>query len=432
MEARSSKLPISSSLVEPGVVYPREVAPPIGLPPGWKAIERAYGPGSKSAGKTYTRYDGPNGVPKTLSSVKLAIERDCEARGLDLAEALVAYEKALEEDKERKQQEREASGHLVGEKREEAISAFHAKYGTLDGCTVAMLPGWKGKVGYSEGSGQTHVIYISPDLRSFGTIRQIEAFFGARVLAGEELSLVGEARAAAKAKYGDYPPSFNPLRRTTDGGTIKEAVDSGVLDVAEVQQVAEGNASKEVSPDDYCQSDAVAMMCMSLQSAMAGATEELRAVGAVDAPELACSCKDISEALLERRFEKDVEILAVFRRAPQKDDSQNLMVIDCVRGVYVRLPESFQGRSCYQRVLKGPTGPCGHKFLVFWSAARGVWKLGELDDSKAGLALSEGFATMTSLEQPWKLLTDACAQRQQHVVNRRRDQRSRSSRRSLR
>ena len=55
-------------------------------------------------------------------------------------------------------------------------------------------------------------------------------------MAGEDLgSMVQDARQAAADEFGDMSDKVNPLRRTSDGTTLKEAVDSGEFNIDELR-----------------------------------------------------------------------------------------------------------------------------------------------------------------------------------------------------
>ena len=55
---------------------------PEGLPAGWKGIEQAYGPTSKSAGKTYVRYSSLDGRHRSLLGPKQIVQAHCADLGI--------------------------------------------------------------------------------------------------------------------------------------------------------------------------------------------------------------------------------------------------------------------------------------------------------------------------------------------------------------
>ncbi|CAK0825191.1 unnamed protein product [Prorocentrum cordatum] len=75
-----------------GAAPPKLVAPPEGLPPGWSAEERFYSEKSQAHGKSYIRFNGPNGRHKGIGSVAKAIELDAVDRGLSVAEDLKKWD----------------------------------------------------------------------------------------------------------------------------------------------------------------------------------------------------------------------------------------------------------------------------------------------------------------------------------------------------
>jgi len=77
----------------------REIDPPEGLPTGWKCIEKTYMSGT-NAGETYCRFiGGPNNRHKGVTSVRAAILKDAEDRGLDGQALVAAYEDARKQSK---------------------------------------------------------------------------------------------------------------------------------------------------------------------------------------------------------------------------------------------------------------------------------------------------------------------------------------------
>merc|ERR1712113_901278 len=100
----------------------------------------------------------------------------------------------------------------------------------------------------------------------------------------------------------------------------------------------------------------------------------------------------MGQAILHRRkFEPEHELLAVFGSVDGHD------TIDFVSGIYYQLAYSFNGRPCYQRVVKRSPAVhaqllCGREHM-FWSELRQGWKLGVLEDDAAALAYSCEAAT---------------------------------------
>ena len=116
---------------------------------GWKAIEKQYGPNSKTAGRVYCRNHKPGFTGARYSSVTsptAIIKVQCEDNGLDFDVMIAALyrcrEEKAEEQKEVTRREAEARGKLQGEARESAIARFRERVGDLKGPLVYCFKGW--------------------------------------------------------------------------------------------------------------------------------------------------------------------------------------------------------------------------------------------------------------------------------------------------
>eukprot|EP00930_Biecheleria_cincta_P022970 TRINITY_DN16661_c0_g2_i1.p1 TRINITY_DN16661_c0_g2~~TRINITY_DN16661_c0_g2_i1.p1 ORF type:complete len:535 (+),score=133.20 TRINITY_DN16661_c0_g2_i1:108-1712(+) len=100
--------------VEAGVTYPRDIASPVGLPAGWKAVETTYSSSSKFHGSTYIRFMSGDGKYRHVSTLKRAVELDARDRGIDVQQALL--------DLKKKQQQRNSDQELQSERKRPASS----------------------------------------------------------------------------------------------------------------------------------------------------------------------------------------------------------------------------------------------------------------------------------------------------------------------
>ncbi|CAE8597027.1 unnamed protein product [Polarella glacialis] len=208
------------------------VEPPPGLPQGWQAVEKMFLAG-KHAGGTYIRYQGGLKNTKGLYSVKKAIEKDAQDRGLDAQAELAKYEQLKKAQADEKERERKRNDMVKGEKFEQFVDAFESEFGKLEAAVVPKIPGWTCVVKYLPISGQTHVSYISPECKSYGVLKQVEAVFGHRVLNGdlaEVKTLIEKARADFIKEHGSLEPVYNSLRLLSDSSTLQEAAESGDAD----------------------------------------------------------------------------------------------------------------------------------------------------------------------------------------------------------
>lgn len=377
--------------VEPGAKYPRVIDPPFGLPPGWKSIERAYGATSKSAGQTYIRFDGPDGRHKTVGSIKLAVQKDAQDKGLDPDKALQELIEAQEAEKLRKAKEREETGHLKGERREQAVQAFRDKYGSLNGATVGNLPGWRGESKFLEKCGQICARYYDPQGTSFPLLKDIEAKFGKMMLDGK----------------GDEVPDIDLARSmvvTDENGKVVNSARSEniVTDFANAGETGRGKKRKRkrstvVNEEDYHEHDHLSVLPMEMLKVDAGKGSYLG--------EFKDMAGKIMSGLSQRGFADDAELVCVYAG----EGSKFAGIVSLLSGLYLKSPGTFNDRPLYQKIRLGPADSVCAQLIcsglyIFWSTLRSCWKLGHFDDSKAGFAICrEDKASPVGLETKWCL-----------------------------
>merc|ERR1712196_459277 len=94
---------------------------------------------------------------------------------------------------------------------------------------------------------------------------------------------------------------------------------------------------------------------------------------------------------------------------PQDASAEERTVLNTIEGIYFKKPGMFHKRDIFQQA--GPV--VGNKLLcsplhLFWSVARGGWKIGVLDDTNAGMALNcQDTASPSELTAKWSLLLSA-------------------------
>jgi len=346
-----------------------------GMPPGWKCVEKMYQSGA-NAGKTYIRF--ANGKHSNVLSLKAAIQLHAQDLGQDPAEAVRLYEKKKEERKEELAKLREERGHLKGEKRQEAIDHFRGIHGKLDGATVVQLPGWKGESRVLENCGQISATYYDPEGRVFKLVNDIEAFFGTKMMQGEAIPDIAEAR--SKILYDEKGKPVNVARR----GDNIEDVEAQVKKRKLLQQ--------EVGIHLYQEAPGFSVVQVHGKGEKAPQGDEsVRQVAA-----------EIQKCLLGRGFQEDIGLLAVVGKEPTN------AVVTAVAGIYYKMSEVYNDRPCYQRVQQypGKSGvlACRGQY-IFWSTKRDSWKIGALDDGKIGYAFCPEDAPLpTAVEKPWSVL----------------------------
>eukprot|EP00443_Scrippsiella_acuminata_P057997 CAMPEP_0115463818 /NCGR_PEP_ID=MMETSP0271-20121206/48556_1 /TAXON_ID=71861 /ORGANISM="Scrippsiella trochoidea, Strain CCMP3099" /LENGTH=283 /DNA_ID=CAMNT_0002890689 /DNA_START=30 /DNA_END=878 /DNA_ORIENTATION=+ len=191
-----------------------ELPAPIGLPEGWKCYQKRYLTGP-TAGQPYVRFTGGADFKhKGILSVRAAIRKDAEDKGLDPDEEVAKYDKVKQEKAEALAKAKEEAGRLSGAKREEAINRFREKLGTLDGPTCQAITGWKCEFSHSVNCNQTHVTYIDPEGIRYVSLKDIECCLGFRMRnnADEIVELVKEAR--TKANPSNFARASHTARQS--------------------------------------------------------------------------------------------------------------------------------------------------------------------------------------------------------------------------
>jgi len=396
-------------------VFPRKVPSPEGLPAGWYAIEKQYKSGSY-AGRTYIRfeYDGPGWKARNVTTLRQAILQDAEANGYDGPEAVARFEAAQEMKKAEKKKERELSGQLEGERKEQALACFREAYGPLEAVTIGFMPGWDIDTKYLEVSGQTHVRYISPAKKTYGTVVAVEVYLGIQMLEGsrEAAEVVIEGRKRVEEKYGKLEKGFNPLRRANDGVTLKQTFVTGGADAFhKAAKEKRRKVTATAHPEDYLETKSlvVAPVPFTPQGDNAAppsdALATLRKAGADEevAKELLQTAMSMRAILARRGFLGQVELVAIFNC----DCVGNAGLVPQLCGVYYKLPEHFSGRPYYQKVSVASHFAFCMPVYIFWSSARHRWKVGCLDDNKAGLAFcTDDQPGPDQVRQPWQVLRE--------------------------
>eukprot|EP00933_Yihiella_yeosuensis_P053849 TRINITY_DN5214_c0_g1_i3.p1 TRINITY_DN5214_c0_g1~~TRINITY_DN5214_c0_g1_i3.p1 ORF type:complete len:394 (+),score=65.69 TRINITY_DN5214_c0_g1_i3:97-1182(+) len=330
----------------------KEIPPPKGLPPGWKCIEKVYLSGTK-AGQTYVRFDSADGKHKTVLTVPRCIRIHAEENGLDPDEELAKYEAAKEEKKANAAAEREKAGIVKGQKREEAIDHFRSVHGPLDGATVMALPGWRGEGKLLENCGQVTAVYYDTDNRPWKLLKDIEAMFGTKMLAGatdlpdfdkaraeKDLDNMARKNVVDKFEYSDTPKFARAKKRKTF--SVIDDADYKPCTKLAVSKIDIDSSKKEKSSDEFQTID-----------------------------------------LLEKRAFSVIELVNIGTEAQANDK-----LISNFAGIYYKMADNLHQKPCFQRVGITKQGGlvCPGQYL-FWSPHRKGWKIGALDDSKAGLAL---------------------------------------------
>ena len=383
---------------------------------------------SKSSGQTYIRFNSPDGKHKHVGSVPKAVELEAIDKGQDTQKALAAYKDALQEVQRKEKEEREKITGM-GPEREQAVEKFRSKYGKLEATALVKMKGWTHKASFLEVSEQTHVIYISPEGRSFGTIKQVEAMLGFRLMAGEDLgSLVQDARQAATDEWGDMSDKVNPLRRTSDGTTLKEAVDSGEFTAHELKNTHVHKVSgkeaetqkRRVQEEDYEPAEyLLGEVPKPLLDDEGKLSTEFSKAKLLNAAPLAADCCKMYKDMKRRKFKK-LHLVVVSSRKPIDHPLSKAL-----SGVYYadsKRIDAFGGKTFYTKVAfsKSRLIVCG--LYLFWSKTKQAWQVSkELDDNNAGFLVHKGDLKLGPRASPKaRTLTRQCIDRLREARKRKR------------
>jgi len=143
---------------------------------------------------------------------------------------------------------------------------------------------------------------------------------------------------------------------------------------------------------------------MTISFAYNVSSTELAASGgpAQQVPAIQQSAADIHHLLMRYGFKEDTQLVAVLARTPGHEILDTLL-----KGLYFEMAEQFGGRPCYQRVRLSQDEQGKHALVcsplyIFWSQSHGRWKVGELDDSRVGIAFcAQDIPTPADVEGPW-------------------------------
>jgi len=380
------------SYVLPGVNYPREIPVAEGVPPGWKAIEQAYGETSTAAGKTYIRYHSLDGKHRSITSPQAVIKLDAELNGYDSEVAVLEYKERLKRKKEQEASERtverEAAGIMKGERRDKAIERFRSAFGPLDGPTVHAIPGWKTRWDYSVNCNQTHVVYTEPSGKEWRLLKDLEACMGAKMENGEDLSDL--MKAALDHRDQETFAEGSKLART-HGTWLHEAPERGEQIQLTKQKVVE-RISKNSKRDELVE----------------GSYDECVAKGSVVSlsdVKAGTPAASISSILLKRRFSDRAQLLTLSFGSQSESNG-----LSCLNGFYYELDSNYNERPLYQKVseMGSESGVLVCTGLyIFWSDKRNRWELGSLDQSRHCLAFTGvhvGSTPVSGGQDQWRVL----------------------------
>lgn len=351
---------------EPDVTYPREVPVEPGMPPGWKAIEKQYGPGSKVAGKTYVRWQTLDGKIKNICSPRLAIEAHCKRTGEDVVAVLAEYTRVKEARQSVEAEKRKAQGNFDGEARDALISKFHKRFGELSGPQVFCFPGWITRWHFLQNCNQVAVEYIDPEGTSFKLLKQLECAFQFKIEngTGDHLpQMIEEAK--LRADLAEFAKGSKTAR---ENKAVFESSAEGVRVFDQEWRRTKMNKRKEES----AQQRKKAKLDIDILRIFPEAFPQSGWAAPVANDEVGKAFEGFQKLLVERGFSENVNMVAVFGTSCKRKFHRR------VAGIYYQLQDELGGKACYQRLLHFPDKQsklgCDGVYLVY-SLVRQRWEL---------------------------------------------------------
>lgn len=166
---------------------------------------------------------------------------------------------------------------------------------------------------------------------------------------------------------------------------------------AAISQEAEAKAVEAMQPKpkkpklaaaslkDYEEKRGLAVVQLPLRCATTAAESELQKAGVADATDVAKAGHDAHSRLVECGFD-ETSLMVVF-----STNSQKSLVESQVCGFYYQTPAVLGERPCYQKLQldkRSCSGLACDGLYLFWSDVwGGHWKIGTLEEGRAGLAL---------------------------------------------
>jgi len=409
---------MSKALVQviDGITYPREVPMPPGMPEGWKAIEQAYGPNSKSAGKTYVRYSSKDGRHRQIMGPKQVVQTHCNDLGIPWEPEFAKYEQAMADRKAAETAARaiesEARGAAKGAKREEMIALSRERFGELTGPLVLAFPGWKCRWDWLPAAQQTPKTFSSPDGREWKLLKDIECMFGTKLQRGgkeaeevEDMVNAGTANTAAQAMFSEGS------RRCRESEAMVE-IDPATEEI-QVQSREEFEQKREQQLKKRKLSKSNVNLLYNLSSEVYPAQEGWAAFSGPH--DLQAGFTTFRALLKKRGFAEDVELLAV-HGVPA-----TCRFAARVSGVYWRLPALIGDRPCYQKLLSAPNcsdGVCCDGIYIMWESMFSQWQIstGAVGSSPCIAYSKADKMSVAEVSGPWQIQQQGTADFQEGAL----------------
>jgi hypothetical protein len=188
----------------------------------WYSKEQIYQSGAYE-GEVYGRFYSLDGRHKCLMSANECIDIDAADQRYDAVAYRAIYRAAVLKDKRQRlwPDEQKTNGLMKGQtrqKREEAIQRFQDKFGNLSGPVVQAFPGWETTWKHRPDCDKIMTKYTDPGGLHWFLLKDLEAFFGFKMEAGEDISDIIDAGLAGADK--DLFSQGYQNAKTTNGGTF--------------------------------------------------------------------------------------------------------------------------------------------------------------------------------------------------------------------
>jgi len=226
---------------------------------------------------------------------------------------------------------------------------------------------------------------------TYSLVNQVEALYGFKMLNGEEVPDIAAARNSVQ--LDEFGKVVNTARRDNVVEAFAFAADSA-------PKRQKTDKSSVASDEDFRETEHVRVIRLLAADSQAQLKEH-----GMDGGKPEVEARKIQELLIRAGFPDKAEMLYVTGHKSAKAPVS--ISLDALQGVYYHRPDEFNGRPCYQKVFLTstditPLGCTGH--FISWSRTRQLWKIGQLGEEKAGIAICrQDKPNPAELDQAWCL-----------------------------
>merc|ERR1712060_723037 len=202
----------------------------------------------------------------------------------------------------------------------------------------------------------------------------------------------------------DFEAARNSVQVDEKGKVINAARSENIVDSLASEQAPKrrkvSDGRKVAFDDDYRETEHLRIIRLLIDGSQARLQEF--GLGSSERHETATK---IHELLFDLGFSGKIEMLYVTgHKNAEPPKSKDL---SAMQGFYYQRADQFNGRPCYQNVFltNNAISPLGCSGLcISWSLSRNLWKIGQLSDEKAGIAICrQDKPSPFELDQAWQL-----------------------------